>query len=56
MLPWLHLYPDRERVSLLIEGFADGFLLPIFSGTGCSVVNNFKVSGGLQAGCAGESF
>lgn len=42
MLPWLQAFPDKLRAQLLIEGFRDVFLLPTFSGQGCTLVNNFK--------------
>lgn len=42
MLPWLLIYPDRERASLLIDGFKEGFSLPAFSGEGCHPVRNLK--------------
>lgn len=37
MLPWLHLYPGRKKVDMLINGFRYGFHLPLFSGIGCVV-------------------
>lgn len=30
VLPWLHLYPVRKKVDMLINGFSYGFLLPSF--------------------------
>lgn len=37
MLPWLTIYPDRQMVVLLIEGFLHGFQLPKFTGFGCQL-------------------
>lgn len=42
MLPWLALYPDKEKARVLTEGFSSGFQLPIFQGSGCQLVDNLK--------------
>lgn len=42
MLPWLRIFTDKLKAQLLIEGFRDGFSLPVFSGKGCTLVNNLK--------------
>lgn len=40
MRPWLERYPDHRMAALLTEGFANGFLVPSFTGSGCTPVKN----------------
>lgn len=40
MLPWLDRYSDCTMVHLLINGFKEGFLVPLFSKKGCTLVKN----------------
>lgn len=42
LLPWLGAYPDRQKAELLLNGFKVGFLVPEFTGSGCSWVDNAK--------------
>lgn len=42
MLPWLRAIPDKLTAQLLTEGFQDGFLLPLFLGQGCTLLQKLK--------------
>lgn len=42
MLPWFQRYPNWQTADLLIKGFDEGYLIPYYTGSGCTMVNDLK--------------